>query len=218
MPSPARQVREGRPGFSIGLPVRAKKDRLPADPPAGLSSVPHRRTGAPGRAACHRGPHFSEEPGQQPEPRQQSKQQRRGIPRRFLLSLLLFSSSPSAGQEGPLLYRGPCAAVSRGRQATQRASTGMSMPFRTGRKPVRKARPRLTDLPPMEGRQAPSGVAFSFGYFSLYSGHPALRPSGQLRCSHALPARAWPRKRKVTRAPQAIESLWLCSTNKERRD
>src|SRR5690606_14336711 len=31
----------------------------------------------------------------------------------------------SAGQDGPLLYRGPCAAVSRGRQAAKRASAGM---------------------------------------------------------------------------------------------
>jgi len=30
---------------------------IPADHPAGLSSVPHRRTGAPGRAAGLRGPH-----------------------------------------------------------------------------------------------------------------------------------------------------------------
>jgi len=60
----------------------------------------------------------------------------------------------SAGQDGPLLYPGPCAAVRRGRQAAQRASTRMSMPFRTGRRPVRKARPRLTDLPARDGRQA----------------------------------------------------------------
>jgi hypothetical protein len=58
-----------------------------------------------------------------------------------------YASSPSAGQEGPLLYPGPCAAVSRGRQAAQRESTGRSTPFRQGRKPCRKARPRLTDLP-----------------------------------------------------------------------
>ncbi len=45
--------------------------------------------------------------------------------------------------------RGPCAAVSRGRQAAQRASPWMDSPFRTGRMPVRKARPRLTNLPGM---------------------------------------------------------------------
>jgi hypothetical protein len=41
----ARQVREGRPGFSTGLPAPAKRDRRPADPPAGLivhPSPPHR--------------------------------------------------------------------------------------------------------------------------------------------------------------------------------
>src|SRR6185312_6741986 len=43
--------------------------------------------------------------------------------------------------------RGPCAAVSRGRQAAQREPTWMSAPFRQGRMPCRKARPRLTDLP-----------------------------------------------------------------------
>jgi hypothetical protein len=80
---------------------------------------------------------------------------------------LRFGFSPSAGHDGPLLSRGPCAAVRRGRQAAQRASTWLSMPFRQGRMPCRKARPRLTDLPPTDGRQAPSGVAFSFGYFSL---------------------------------------------------
>jgi len=37
-----------------------------------------------------------------------------------------------------------------------------------------------------EARQAPSGVAFPLWLLSLYSGHPALRPSGQLRCSRSL--------------------------------
>src|SRR5574337_1686131 len=44
---PARQVRGGRPGFSTGLLSGRKRIGIPADPPAGLSSVPHRRTGAP---------------------------------------------------------------------------------------------------------------------------------------------------------------------------
>jgi hypothetical protein len=33
--------------------------------------------------------------------------------------------------------------------------------------PDRKARPRLTNLPGMDARQAPSGVSFSLGYFSF---------------------------------------------------
>ena len=57
-----------------------------------------------------------------------------------------FAVLKSAGHDGPLLYRGPCAAVRRGRQAAQRASAWMPMPFRQGRMPCRKARPRLTDL------------------------------------------------------------------------
>ena len=50
-PIPGRQVREAWPGFSTAHPVLAKRDRHRADPPAGLSSPPHRRTGATGRAA-----------------------------------------------------------------------------------------------------------------------------------------------------------------------
>ena len=62
--------------------------------------------------------------------------------------------------------RRPCAAVSWGRQA--RRGIGMDADaFSPGQESCRKARHRLTDLPPMDGRQASSGVAFSFGYFSL---------------------------------------------------
>jgi len=42
----------------------------------------------------------------------------------------------------------------------------------------RKARPRLTDLPPMDGRQAPSGVAFSVGYLSLGHARDNSRAEG----------------------------------------
>jgi hypothetical protein len=59
---PARQVRESGPGFSIEHPARAKRSRHPCRLPLrGLSTPPHRRTGAPGRAAGHRGPHFSKD-------------------------------------------------------------------------------------------------------------------------------------------------------------
>ena len=43
----ARQVREGRPGFSTGLLSWRKRIGIHANAPAGLSTVPHRRTGAP---------------------------------------------------------------------------------------------------------------------------------------------------------------------------
>jgi hypothetical protein len=55
---PAQQVREPGPGFSNGHPARAKRSRHPCRLPLrGLSTPPHRRTGAPGRAAGHPGPH-----------------------------------------------------------------------------------------------------------------------------------------------------------------
>jgi len=47
MPSPARQVREPGPGFSTGHPALAKRSRHPCRLPLrGLSTPPHRRTGA----------------------------------------------------------------------------------------------------------------------------------------------------------------------------
>jgi hypothetical protein len=64
-PIHGRQVREPGPGFSNGHPARAKRSRHPCRLPLrGLSTPTHRRTGAPGRAAGHPGPHFSEEPVQ----------------------------------------------------------------------------------------------------------------------------------------------------------
>gem|GEM_PF-1344093 len=64
------------------------------------------------------------------------------------------------------------------------------IPFRRGRSPVEKpGRPSRTGR---QSRPAPSGGAVSFGIATisvvtfLYSGHPALRPSGRLRRSHAL--------------------------------
>ena len=135
----------GLRGFSTAHPCAGEKlAGIPAGHPAGFPTPARRCRGAPGKAAGHRGPHFSERPDQE---------QRCGEPGTcsgsgsgsgsgFCFSAL----SPSAGHDGPLLYRGPCAAVRRGRQAAQRASAWMPMPFRQGRMPCRKARPRLTDL------------------------------------------------------------------------
>jgi len=126
------------PNWSASLPTT-----LRAVPP------PTRRCrGAPGRAAGHRGLHFSEEPEQQ-----QSE------------ALLRFGFSPSAGQDGLLLYPGPLCG---GETGTTGRAAGVDKEvdsFSPGQEPCRKARPRLTDLSPRDGRQAPSGVAFLFGYF-----------------------------------------------------
>src|SRR5690349_4601726 len=57
-----KSVSRGR-AFRQHIHVLAKRHRHPCRCPLrGLSTPTHRRTGAPGRAAGHRGPHFSEEP------------------------------------------------------------------------------------------------------------------------------------------------------------
>src|SRR6185312_2598736 len=84
----------------------------------------------------------------------------------------------------------------------------MDSPFRPGRKPGRKARPRLTYFPSMDGRKAPPR-----GGLSLYVGRPALRPAGRLRRSPPLLQRSWllslwPRKEKVARAPSGARNAF----------
>src|SRR6185437_3465264 len=58
-----------------------------------------------------------------------------------------------------------------GRRLFARAGDGMDAGVEATQErlpePARKARHRLTDVPSMDGRNAPTGVAFSFGYFSL---------------------------------------------------
>ena len=57
-PIHARQVREPGPGFSTAHPCAGEKESASCRfPLRGLSSPSHRRTGAPGRAAVHPGPH-----------------------------------------------------------------------------------------------------------------------------------------------------------------
>ena len=87
------------------------------------------------------------------------------------------------GPRWPVALPGPLCGGESGSTGRAAGTDRTSVPFRAGRMPARKARPRLTDLPGMDSRQAPSGVAFLFGYLSL-----------------------WPRKEKVTRAPKAHES------------
>ena len=135
---PVRKVRGRATGFVDSTSCAdAKLAGIHAGHPAGFPSLARRCRGAPGRVADHPGPHSSKEPDQE-----------RSCSKPELCSGFCFPAlSPSAGQDGPLLYRGPCAAVRWGRQAAQRALPGMATPFRAGRMPARKARPRLTDLP-----------------------------------------------------------------------
>src|SRR6185312_585810 len=77
---------------------------------------------------------------------------------------------------------GPCAAVSRGRQAAQRASAWMPMPFRQHRDVLSKS------LTPAHGLAAQGWAASATRggllFWLLFS---------------------WPHKRKVTRSPKAID-------------
>jgi len=73
----------------------------------------------------------------------------------------------SGAQDARLLFRGPWAAVRWGRSGRAAGVAREGNAFSRGQESARKARPCLTDVPSMDGRNAPTGVAFSFGYFSL---------------------------------------------------
>jgi hypothetical protein len=62
-PIHGRQVRELRPGFSTAHPCAGEKESASCRfSLRGLSTTAHRRTGAPGRAAGHPGPHSMHPP------------------------------------------------------------------------------------------------------------------------------------------------------------
>jgi hypothetical protein len=85
---------------------------------------------------------------------------------------------------------------------------------------VEATQEQLPDGPPLYPRplcggesgrspaSAKQGVVFSW-LLLFYSGHSALRPSGQLRCSRTHPACTWTSKREVIRPPQEVESSSL---------
>ena len=77
---------------------------------------------------------------------------------------------------------GPCAAVRWGRKARRGIDRDVDS-FSSGQESCRKARPHLTDLPGMDARQAPNGVAFSLVTFS------------------------WPRKRKLLALRRRTKAL-----------
>ncbi len=100
------------------------------------------------------------------------------------------ASSPSAGQDGPLLYPGPLCggeSGSTGRAAGVDRDVGS---FSHGQDARSKSPASTHGLAGQDARQAPSGVAFLFGYLSL-----------------------WPRKEKVTRPPKEGESSSIWTSN-----
>jgi hypothetical protein len=71
--------------------------------------------------------------------------------------------------------RGPCAAVRWGLQARRGIDRDVDS-FSSGQESCRKARPRLTDLPDRDARQAPSGVASLLVTSSLAKQRKVTRP------------------------------------------
>ena len=140
----------GLRGFSTAHPCAGEKlAGIHAGHPAGFPPPTRRAIGAPGRAARSRRALFREAKSKARQ--QQSRASPLPLPLPLPLLLLLLVSFSALhrvrARTARCFTRGPCAAVRRGRQAAQRASPWMDSPFRTGRMPVRKARPRLTDLP-----------------------------------------------------------------------
>ena len=108
------------------------------------------------------------------------------------------------------LFRGPSAAVRRGRPGRAAGEPTDGLAFSTGQEPGRKARPRLTDFSPTEGRKASPRGGLSFGYFSLAMQRKVARaPTGARNrfvageSPHARAPLPQPLSRKLERGMQA---------------
>ena len=177
---PALRVRGWATGFFDSTSCAGEKlAGIPAGHPAGFPSPTRRAIGAPGRAARSQRALFK-------GARSRAEAKPKQSVALLWLSLFAFRLSTECGPGWPAALPGvPCAAVSRGRQAAQRASTGMSMPFRQGRMPCRKARPRLTDLPGRSPASAKWGAPL-FGYFLSGNREKVTRPPKEDESSLAL--------------------------------
>ena len=197
MPSPARKVRGRVTGFvdRASCPG-AKLAGIPAGQPAGFPSPARRCRGAPGKAAGHPGPHSVIK-------LKNKGQSKASVCRRFALDPVLLKS---ADQEGPLLYRGPCAAVRRGRQAAQRALPGMATPFRAGRSPLEKPGPGSRTCWAGCPTSAKRGGLSLWLSFSLATQRESNSPSEGGRKLFAL------KKKVATRTSRKTSPARVCST------
>ena len=144
MPSPARKVRVRAPGFvdRASCPD-AKLAGIHAGHPAGFSFArPPLQRGprVERRASCA---HSSEEPHQE-----QSNSFGLLLHHRVRATMARCSTGV------------PCAAVSRGRQAAQRALPRMATPFRAGRSPLEKPGPDSRTCRPWMGGKRQAGGRF----------------------------------------------------------
>ena len=170
----------GLRGFSTAPPVPAKN--WPASLPAILRTIPpptRRAIGAPGRAARSQ--------------RAEATALHPGLPLRAGegddTSLRCSAVAVASGaHDARPLFRAPSAAVRRGRSGRTAGVAREGNAFSTGQEPGRKARPRLTDFPPRDGRKAPPRGGLLF--WLLFS---------------------WPRKRKVARPPAGGRNRFIAS-------
>ncbi len=159
---PALRVR----GWATGFVDRAScpDDKLAgirAGHPAGFPSPTRRAIGAPGRAARSQRALLRRARSRTGAKPQQSVAL-------LWLSLFAFRLSTECGPGWPAALPGvPCAAVSRGRQAAQRALPGMATPFRAGRSPLEKPGPDSRTCRAWMPGKRQAGWPFSLVTFSL---------------------------------------------------
>ena len=186
----------GLRGFPTAPPCAGGKlARIPAGHPADFPPPTRRAIGGPGEAARSCAQKQRQEHPTPALPCRQGRETTR-LPRpAFALAVA------SGAHDAHRLLWGPSAAVRRGRQGRAAGEAMDGLAFSRGQEPARKARPRLTDFPPMDGWKAPPrGVVFSW-LLLLDSGHPALRPCGPASLFACAPAHAWTSKREVARPP-----------------
>ena len=161
---PARSA-VGLRGLSTGHP--ALTPNWPASLPATLRAFPppaRRFRGAPGRATRILRVLFRR--ARSPADQEQSRSRARVA---LALAFQLFSFSPSAGHDGPLLYPGPLCggeAGTTGRAAGVDRDVGS---FSPGQDALSKSPAPAHELAGQDARQAPSGVPLSLVTFSRAS-------------------------------------------------
>jgi len=187
---PARKVRGRAPGFVDSTSCAdAKLACIHASHPAGFPPPARRCRGAPCKATRILRVLFrtarSNAPSPQPSPRlcrgEGAKPSAAHISLFSSSALQLFSSSAlqlfSFRRRAAAAHRvrarmarcstrGPCSAVSWGRQARRGIGRDADA-FSSGQDALSKSPAPAHGLAGQDARQAPSGVAFSFGYFSL---------------------------------------------------
>src|SRR6185312_1170306 len=172
-------------GFPTAPPCAGGKlARIHASHPADFPSPARRAIGAPGDAA-----RSCAQKQQHPTPTLPCMQGREAAGLRRSASARVLASG---AHDARLLFRAPSAAVSRGRSGRAAGVAMEGNAFSTGQESGRKARPRLTDFPCMDAREAPPRGGLLFGL--LFS---------------------WPRKRKVTRAPAGARNRFEARASTE---